>query len=82
MRRTTAIVLVLMGGGLALVSGRTVGKCQEAQRNHTADADTICRQFGGHGGASAVGYSRGWTRGTIASVVRGGFGGFHGGRGS
>ncbi len=81
MRRATVIVLVLMGGGAALVTGRSIGQCQTARQEHRPDADSVCHPSGGgHGGGGGGGY---WSRGTseIGSVVRGGFGHFSFGRG-
>jgi hypothetical protein len=68
------IILVLMGGGAALLSARPSAECRDARQRNPLDADRICRSSGGgaHGSGGGVA-SRGY-----ASVERGGFGGFFG----
>jgi hypothetical protein len=67
------IILVLMGGGAALLSARQSAECRDARQRNPLDADRICRSSGGGHGGSGGGVSRG-----TAVVERGGFGGFFG----
>jgi hypothetical protein len=83
MRRPTAIMLVLMGGGVVLW-GATKGPsraCIDARDQHRHDAEAICAATGGsgrHGGSG--GYYHSGTGGAVATaaaaaaVARGGFG--------
>jgi hypothetical protein len=83
MRRPTAILLVLMGGGVVLW-GATRGPsraCADARAQHRLDAETICASTGGsggHGGSSGYYHSGSSGSATTASaasaVARGGFG--------
>lgn len=80
MRRPAAIVLVVMGGGLALwsVNRGPSRTCLDARAQHRPDAEAICNSGGGgsgHGGGSGYhgGYSSGSTAAT-AAIARGGFG--------
>ena len=88
MRRTTAIVLVLMGGGsVAMLSPLLPGTsqaCREARAAQRPDAEQVCRSGSGGSHATTGGshggyYGRtGSTPGATAaaaSVARGGFGG-------
>ncbi|MGA3403429.1 MAG: hypothetical protein ABSC95_29800 [Acetobacteraceae bacterium] len=88
MRRVNMILLVLMGGGMALWSSRPSAECRDARARNAPDAAWICGQSGSSYGHSGGGYWGGRTWGgtggttSIASVVRGGFGSFHGFGGS
>jgi hypothetical protein len=83
MRRPTAIMLVLMGGG-AVLWGATKGPsraCADARAQHRPDAEAICASTGGSGGhGSSSGYYHSGTGGavataaTAAAVAHGGFG--------
>ena len=80
MRRPTAILLVLMGGGVVLW-GTTKGPsraCADARAQHRLDAEAICASTGGSGGhGSSSGYYHSGTGGSAAiaaAVARGGFG--------
>jgi hypothetical protein len=83
MRRPTAIVLVLMGGGVVLW-GATKGPsraCIDARDQHRHDAEAICAATGGSGGhGGSGGYYHSGTGGAVATaaaaagVARGGFG--------
>ncbi len=55
MRRATAITLMLMGGGIMILSpflSRPSQACADARAAHQPDAEEICRDDhgGGHGG--------------------------------
>ena len=91
MLRANMILLVLMGGGVALWSARPSAACRDARAQNLPNAAAICGQsgtWGSHpGGGFWGGSGRAWgsgSRGTsaVASVVRGGFGSFHGFGGS
>jgi hypothetical protein len=83
MRRPTAIMLVLMGGGVVLW-GATKGPsraCIDARDQHRHDAEAICAATGGSGGhGGSGGYYHSGTGGAVATaaaaaaVARGGFG--------
>jgi hypothetical protein len=83
MRRPTAILLVLMGGGVVLW-GATKGPsraCIDARDQHRHDAEAICAATGGSGGhGGSGGYYHSGTGGAVATaaaaaaVARGGFG--------
>jgi hypothetical protein len=80
MRRPTAILLVLMGGGVVLW-GATRGPsraCTEARAQHRLDAEALCASSGGSGGhGGSSGYYHNGTGGSAtasAAVARGGFG--------
>jgi len=83
MRRPTAILLVLMGGG-AVLWGATKGPsraCIDARDQHRHDAEAICAATGGSGGhGGSGGYYHSGTGGAVATaaaaaaVARGGFG--------
>jgi hypothetical protein len=82
MRRVNMILLVLMGGGLALWSSRPSAECRDARARNAPNAASICGRSGAWAGHSSGGYWGGssWasrttgSTGGIASVVRGGFG--------
>ncbi len=80
MRRPTAIMLILMGGGVALWgASRDLSRgCLDARAQRRPDADAICATSSvgfGHGGGSGYrGGAPGGFSSTLASVVRGGFG--------
>jgi hypothetical protein len=87
MLRANMILLVLMGGGVALCASRPSAECRDARARGLLNAAAICGttpSWTGHGsGAYWGGGTRsGGTASTIASVARGGFGGFHGFGGS
>jgi hypothetical protein len=63
------IVLLLMGGGLVLLSVRSTAECRQAQQDHRPDADLTCGRTGGHASGGGGGGSRAST-----AVTRGGFG--------
>jgi hypothetical protein len=75
MRRATGIVLVLLGGGLA-VGLSTCGssrECQQARAAGRPDADQLCRSSGGSR-SSASSTHGGSGDSAAASSARGGFG--------
>jgi hypothetical protein len=80
MRRPTAILLVLMGGGVVLWGAtKTPSRaCADARAQHRPDAETICGSTGGSGGhGGSSGYYHSGTGGavaTAAAVAHGGFG--------
>ncbi len=82
MRRPTAILLVLMGGGVVLwgTTRSPSRACAEARAQHRADAETICASSGGsrgYGGSSSYyhsGTGGAATTAAAAAVARGGFG--------
>jgi hypothetical protein len=82
MRRPTAILLVLMGGGVVLwgATRGTSRACTEARAQHRLDAEAICASSGGsggHGGSSGYfhsGTSGSATTAAAATAARGGFG--------
>ncbi len=88
MRRSGAIVLMLMGGGLVL--GNTLRApsraCQDARTQHLPNANAICSSGGGYAHGGSYGFHSGATSGStsaIALVTRGGFGSAgHGASGS
>ena len=87
MLRANVILLVLMGGGLALWSSRPSAECRDARARNMPNAASICAphssgSYWGHGYWGGRTSSNGGTTSAIASVVRGGFGGFHGFSGS
>jgi hypothetical protein len=91
MRRVNMILLVLMGGGLALWSSRPSAECRDARARNAPNAASICGRTGAWATHSSGGYWGGSTWGSrstggtssIASVVRGGFGAaFHSAGGS
>jgi hypothetical protein len=80
MRRATGIVLVLLGGGLA-VGLSTCGpsrECQQARAAGRPDAEQLCRSSGSSGRSSASSSHGGSYGGSgdsaAASSARGGFG--------
>jgi hypothetical protein len=81
MRRPTAIVLVLMGGGLAVWGlGRGPSQaCRDARAQGGADAEAVCSSSSSsssRSGSSGYHSSSGSSSGTaMAAVSRGGFGG-------
>jgi hypothetical protein len=92
MLRANMILLVLMGGGVALWASRPSAECRDARARNLPDAAAICGSNtvgSGHGGGGywGGGTRSAWSSGSgsrsaIASMVRGGFGGFHGFGGS
>jgi hypothetical protein len=72
------IILVLMGGGVALAALGPIERCRNARAENRPDADAVCGYSGGgHGSGGGGGFHD--TSGSHASVERGGFGssGFH-----
>lgn len=72
MLRANMILLVLMGGGVALWSSRPSAECRDARTRNLANAATICQQTSAWGGHSSGGYwgGRTYASGTWSSGVR------------
>lgn len=79
MRRPAAIILVLMGGGLALwgMNRGPSRACVDARAQQRPDAEAICRAGGGSSGHGSSGYHGGYSGGSTSvasAIARGGFG--------
>jgi hypothetical protein len=72
MLRANMILLVLMGGGVALWSSRPSAECRDARARNLPNATAICGQTSAWGGHSSGGYwgGRTWSSGGWSSGVR------------